>query len=78
MIETRETGATNVSLIKPNCLSKTKEAPLNVAVKITVIAIIPGAKTGYNFPAQPVHRLIQNHTPKLLKIVMAELKKPPS
>ena len=43
MIEIRETGATSVSLRKPNCRSQIKSIPENMELKRTVIPITPGA-----------------------------------
>ena len=38
------TGATKVSLRKPNCLSRITSIPLNIAVNKMLIAMIPGAR----------------------------------
>jgi hypothetical protein len=37
-------GATNISFIKPNCLSQITEIPRNMAVKRSDCAIIPGRR----------------------------------
>lgn len=44
MILYLETGATKVSLRKPNCLSQITSIPLNMAVKRMLIAMMPGAR----------------------------------
>jgi hypothetical protein len=44
MILYLETGATNVSLRNPNCLSRITSIPLNIAVKRILMAMMPGAR----------------------------------